>query len=251
MDFVKMEGLGNDFIVVDGPLDPTSGEIAAWCDRRRGIGADGVLAVTPVDESRVRMQYWNADGSPAEMCGNGLRCVARYAHGRGLVAAPEFSVLTAVGERPVSVHPDGTVRASLGPVAPSGIDPLEMAGYVLDSVSVGNPHAVTIVDDCYTVPVDAVGPVVEGDSHFPNRTNVEFATVIARDRIALRVWERGVGETLACATGAVAAVAVAHGRGLVDAAVTVELPGGPLGVEMVDGRAWIEGPASFVFAGTI
>jgi diaminopimelate epimerase len=110
---------------------------------------------------------------------------------------------------------------------------------------------VAVVDDCYAVPVSAVGPIVEGDPHFPHRTNVEFATVVAKDRIDLRVWERGVGETLACGTGAVAAVAVAHARGLAAPRVRVLLPGGPLDVEIVSGEAWIEGPARTVFAGTI
>jgi diaminopimelate epimerase len=251
MDFVKMEGLGNDFIVTDGPIHPAPAEVAGWCDRRRGIGGDGLLAVTPLDEGRIRMQYWNADGSPAEMCGNGLRCVARYAAERGLVAGPGFSVQTPVGERTVEVRPDGGVRASLGPVEDTGVPAFELAGYHFEPVAVGNPHAVAMVTDCYSVPVEAVGPIVEGDPHFPQRTNVEFATVVGRNRIDLRVWERGVGETLACGTGAAAAVAVALRRGLSDPAVTVMLPGGALQVELVGGEAWIEGPATFVFSGSI
>jgi diaminopimelate epimerase len=249
MEFVKMEGLGNDFVVVAGPFHPEAADVARWCDRRRGIGADGILAVSPVAERRVRMQYWNADGSAAEMCGNGLRCVARYAVDRGLAPGPDLVVLTAVGERPATVRPDGTVRAFLGSVS-TGAD-VELAGYDLLTVSVGNPHAVAFVDDCYAVPVGAVGPIVEGDPEFPQRTNVEFATVSSRDRIDLRVWERGVGETLACGTGAVAAAAAAGSRGLVDDTVTVLLPGGPLRVEIVEGEAWIEGPATVVFEGTI
>ncbi len=250
MDFVKMEGLGNDFIVVDGPLHPSGTDVASWCRRRTGIGADGLLAVAP-GAGAVHMQYWNADGSPAEMCGNGLRCVARYAHRRGLVDAPAFTVLTAVGERAVIVREDATVRASLGPVGFDDPGPLEIAGYRLESVSVGNPHAVAFVEDCYSVPVDALGPIVEGDPHYPQRTNVEFATAVARDRIHLRVWERGVGETLACGTGAVAAAAAAYRRGVTDSRVTVVLPGGALDVEIADDEAWIEGPATFVFSGTI
>lgn len=250
MDFVKMEGLGNDFVVVEGPLHPAPADVAAWCHRRLGIGADGLLAVAPLEGGRVRMQYWNADGSAAEMCGNGLRCVARFAVDRGMVAGPAFSVLTPVGERAVEVHPDG-VRACLGPVGPAGVADLDLAGYHLEAVSVGNPHAVAIVPDCYAVPVGAVGPIVEGDPHFPQRTNVEFVTVAGRDRIDVRVWERGVGETLACGTGAAAAAYAAHARGLTGPRVAVALPGGELGVELLDGEAWLEGPVATVFSGRL
>ena len=249
MEFVKMEGLGNDFVVIRGPLQPTGDEVQRWCDRRLGIGADGVLVVTAVDDQSVGMEYWNADGSAAEMCGNGLRCVARYSVDRGLVPGPEFGVSTDAGRRRVIVGPLA-VRAELGSVQAGG-DSVELAGYDLATVSVGNPHAVTFVDDCYAVPVQAVGPVVEGDPRYPNRTNVEFATVISTDRMALRVWERGVGETLACGTGAAAAVAEAHRSGRTGPSVTVVLPGGELLVEIVEGTAWIEGPANTVFAGSL
>jgi diaminopimelate epimerase len=250
MDFVKMEGLGNDFVVLRGPLSPTAPDIAAWCDRRRGIGADGLLVVTPLGPGRVRMQYWNADGSPAEMCGNGLRCVGRYAVAEGLAAGPDLVVETAVGERPVRVSA-GAVRALVGEFAEAAIPPFDLAGYHLESVSMGNPHAVAFVDDCYAVPVSAVGPIVEGDPRFPQRTNVEFATVVSSRRLDLRVWERGVGETLACGSGAAAAAALAHRRGLTGPRVTVMLPGGPLDVEVEGDRVWIEGPAVMVFRGAI
>lgn len=249
MDFVKMEGLGNDFVVVRGPYEPDPETVAAWCDRRHGIGADGVLVVTSLSGGSVRMGYWNADGSPAEMCGNGLRCVARYAYAEGLVHAPDFTVETPVGARSVSVTAGGA-RVELGPVDTTGAV-TALAGYDLASVSVGNPHAVAFVDDCYAVPVAAVGPVVEGDAAYPERTNVEFATVVTPDRIALRVWERGVGETLACGTGAAATVAEALRSGRTGSAVTVLLPGGELQVEIVAGIAWIEGPARESFRGVV
>lgn len=248
MDFLKMQGLGNDFVVLVGPRDVTTAEVAAWCDRRRGIGADGVLVATP-GEGTVRMEYWNADGSPAEMCGNGLRCVARLAHDRGWAAGPSFVVETSAGPRPVTVGAKGRVRALLGKAADAGIPPFDVAGFHVEPVSMGNPHAVIVVDDCYATPVDAVGPLVEGDPAFPDRTNVEFLTVASRDRLALRVWERGVGETLACGSGAAAAVVVANRRGLTEAAVTVDLLGGPLEVEVADDGVWIEGPAEYVFEG--
>jgi len=251
MDFLKMEGLGNDFVVLRGPLAPSAADVAAWCDRRRGIGADGVLVVTPRGPGRVRMQYWNADGSPAEMCGNGLRCVGRYAVAEGLASGPDVVVETVVGEHPVQVPADGPVRALLGEVTASAVPPFDLAGYHLESVSVGNPHAVAFVDDCYAVPVGAVGPIVEGDPHFPERTNVGFATVVSSRRLDLRVWERGVGETLACGSGAAAAAALAHRRGLTGPRVTVMLPGGPLEVEVEGARVWIEGPARAVFRGSM
>jgi diaminopimelate epimerase len=249
MDFVKMEGLGNDFVVVEGPSAPTAEEVGRWCDRRRGIGADGVLVVTPSNGNSVAMDYWNADGTPAEMCGNGLRCVARYSVERGLATSDEFMVTTSLGPRRVEVGPS-EVRVELGPVEALG-GSFELAGYDLASVLVGNPHAVAFVEDCYAVPVTAVGPVIEGDSHYPERTNVEFATVIDRSRIALRVWERGVGETQACGTGAAAAVAEAHRSGRTGPSVTVLLPGGELKVEIVESIAWIEGPATIVFSGSL
>ncbi len=252
MDFVKMQGLGNDFVVVATGQDVRPDDVAAWCDRRRGIGADGVLRVSGGHGDPVRMEYWNADGSAAEMCGNGLRCVARYAHDRGLVAAPAFTVDTAAGPRPVQVRPDGTVRAQLGTPAPSPVPAFDVAGYHVEPISMGNPHAVIVVDDCYATPVEAVGPIVEGDPRFGDRTNVEFLTVTSRDRLALRVWERGVGETLACGTGAAAAATIARQRGLAKPKVTVDLLGGPLVVETAgDGSVWIEGPAEYSFRGVV
>ena len=250
MDFVKMEGLGNDFVVLAGPVEISAADVAAWCDRRRGIGADGVLVVSALDRRAVRMEYWNADGSPAEMCGNGLRCVARYAIDHDLVDDKSFTVESPAGPRWVEVGEGGSVRAELGPITQAG-EAVELAGYSLVPVSVGNPHAVAIVEDCYSVPVTAVGPIVEGDPGFPQRTNVEFATVVDSERIDLRVWERGVGETLACGSGAAAAAVVAHAAGLTGDRTTVVLPGGPLQVELVDGSAWITGPARTVFAGRL
>lgn len=247
MDFVKMEGLGNDFVVFDGPLEVAPEQVAAWCDRRRGIGADGVLVVSP--GSDVRMEYWNADGSAAEMCGNGLRCVALHAVRRGMVAGNSFTVETPVGPRQAIVEGD-SVRVELGPYEVEDRQ-VELAGYVLTPVKVGNPHAVAFVGDPRTVPLDAAGPLVEGDPAFPGRTNAEFATVVASDLIDLRVWERGAGATLACGTGAAATVAAAHAAGFTGPRVTVNLPGGPLTVELIEGTAWIEGPAKVVFEGTL
>ena len=249
MEFVKMEGLGNDFVVIAGPADPYPQEIAEWCDRRRGIGADGVLAVTRLSGTRIRMRYWNADGGAAEMCGNGLRCVARYAYDNGLVDDVSFTVETPVGMRPVHIRPDGSVRAFLG--KPSSGRELEIDGRTLHTVEIGNPHAISWVDDPNTAPVREVGPILETADPFPHGTNVEFATISGPNRIDVRVWERGVGETLACGTGAAATAYLAHEQGYVDASVSMRLRGGTLQVDLDDDGVWIEGPANTVYRGEI
>jgi diaminopimelate epimerase len=246
MKFVKMEGLGNDFVVVEGPADIDPDDVAAWCDRRRGVGADGVLEVSSIDSGTVRMRYWNADGSVAEMCGNGLRCVTRYAYDRGWTDGPDFHVETTPGRLPVQVLDDEQVRVMIGSVTMGNDHVIDGRNY--RAVSVGNPHAVTFVDDPAAAPVREVGPQVEHAVVFPEGANVEFVT--AEDGcLRLRVWERGVGETLACGTGAVAAAAAAHQRGDVGTDVPVDLPGGRLRVELIDGQAWITGAARYVFEG--
>lgn len=244
--FLKMEGLGNDFVVLEGPREVSSTQVQAWCDRRWGIGADGVLVVTPLGGNRVRMEYWNADGSPAEMCGNGLRCVARLAYDRGWVDQPAFPVLTPVGEREARVGEQVTVQLGM-PEADQ--DPLELAGWTTLPVTVGNPHAVLFVDDPAEVSVEELGRRLGTDPVFPNGANVEFAAVRAPDLIELRVWERGVGETLACGSGAAAAVAAAHRLNRVESRTTVRLPGGDLVVTLDERGAWLTGPANYVFEG--
>lgn len=254
MDFLKMEGLGNDFVVLEGE-PPDRETIRRLCDRRTGVGADGVLLVGPASRppAALRMEYWNADGSPAEMCGNGLRCAARYGYQRGWTGGADFIVETPMGERRAQI-PDPerpeTCRVELGEYEVQGEIAIDGREFFL--ASVGNPHAVTLVDDPELAPVGEVGPRVENHPAFPDRINVGFA---APDRdgagLRLRVWERGAGETRACGTGAAAAVAVAVGRGLAESPVTVRLPGGPLLVELTGGRAWLTGPARTVFRGSV
>jgi diaminopimelate epimerase len=249
VEFLKMEGLGNDFVVIASDASPTRDDVVAWCDRRRGIGGDGVLVASPA-EGGVRMRYWNADGSTAATCGNGVRCVARLAVDREWVSPGSFTVFTDAGPTPVAADVTGDVRAHLGVPSPPGPD-IEIAGYTFSTVSLGNPHAVTIVPDPFAFPVSAVGPIVEGDPAFPERTNVEFVAAIDRSRLAARIWERGVGETLASGTGGAAAAVVAHRAGLAEAAVTVELAGGKLRVEIGADGVWTEGPAVSVFSGNL
>ncbi|NNC93380.1 MAG: diaminopimelate epimerase [Acidimicrobiia bacterium] len=251
MKFVKMEGLGNDFVVFEGPLAPTAAEIAAWCDRRRGIGADGVLVATRLDSDRVRMEYWNADGGRAEMCGNGLRCVARFAHDRGWTDGRSFTVETDLGDHAVKVKHSGRVRALLGRVEAPEHAVMSVVGTDVHPMGMGNPHAVLFVENTTEAPVKTLGPVIEVAEQFPDRTNVEFVEVKDRTRIEVRTWERGVGETLACGTGAGAAAVVANREGLADGAITVGLLGGDLDVEIDGETVWMEGPASYVFEGQL
>ena len=250
MDFVKMQGLGNDFVVVTGPVELSTETIVAWCDRRFGVGADGVLEVTPVAEDRVRMRYWNADGGEAEMCGNGLRCVARHARDRGWVTTSELTVETATGDMPAQLLDNGSVRALVGEPRLLG-SPIEFGDVLLHPVGVGNPHAVVFVDDPAVAPVRVLGPRVEVDPRFPNRTNVEFVTPRGSAAIEMRIWERGVGETMASGTGATAgAFAAVNYRG-VTPPVRVGLPGGELVIEFDGANAWMVGPATTVYTGTI
>ena len=251
MKFVKMEGLGNDFVLVEGPLDPTPDQVMAWCDRRRGIGADGVLVATQIDDGRVGMAYWNGDGGRAEMCGNGLRCVARYAFDQGWTSEPTFTVQTDLGDYPVTVGEDGRVRALLGNAEAPDQSLMSVAGADVRPMSMGNPHAVLLVENTIEAPVKTLGPVIEVAEQFPDHTNVEFVEVTDRTRIEVRTWERGVGETLACGTGAGAAAVVANREGLVDGSVTVGLLGGDLDVEIDGSVVWMEGPATYVFEGDV
>ncbi len=250
MDFVKMQGLGNDFIVFDGPFVPRPVDIVQWCERRTGIGADGVLVIEPTSSDHIAMRYWNADGGEAEMCGNGLRCVALLAHERGWVTGRSFVVDSAVGAHPVSVG-DGSVRAFVGVPQVHRTETLSIGDTEFHPMSIGNPHAVTFVDDVDEAPVHDVGPVVENDSLFPDRTNVEFVQILEGGGISARIWERGVGETQASGTGATASAYIAHTVHGVDQPVAVHLRGGVLSISFDEAGAWMDGPAEIVFSGSV
>jgi len=248
-----MEGLGNDFVVVE-EFTPDAEQVRAWCDRRLGIGADGVLSVSRSDQAGavVRMGYWNSNGSPAEMCGNGLRCVARYVFDRGWTQANTFGAETPVGLRQVEIMSDGLVRAELGPYRLGYL--VEACGFSFTSVEVGNPHAVAFMADeaaLAKADLDSIGPAMQEHPAFPEGVNVEMVAALSAGVWQVRVWERGVGETRACGTGAAAVAAVAATRGVEMASVGIRLPGGELGVELIEGVAWIRGPAVQVFEGTI
>ncbi len=270
MDFVKVQGLGNDFLVFDGPFTPSHDEVRRWCDRRMGVGADGVLVIAPSDAGGVTMRYWNADGSEAEMCGNGLRCVARLAYDRGWVDAPEFVVQSAVGDHPVVVKGD-VVRAFVGTPQGYRTDTLKVADQEVHPLSIGNPHAVLFVDDVDDADVEGIGPRIENDAMFPDRTNVEFVQVVSGQPddgdeddgeedpdeevgpsvVRARIWERGVGETMASGTGATASAYMAYRvHGLMDP-ITVQLLGGDLVIDFDESGAWMEGPTAVVFSGSV
>ena len=253
MEFLKMEALGNDFIMVEG-FTPDPGEVQAWCDRRRGIGADGVLVISGPDRSgaAARMSHWNSDGSVAESCGNGLRCVARYVFDRGWADDRAFIVETPTGRSGVEVMTDGSVRAELGLYRIG--DSVTASGYRFVSASVGNPHAVTFLEESAGidgVDLGEIGSLLQDHPAFPEGVNVEFAAPLEQGVFRVRVWERGVGETRACGTGAAAVAAVAHAQGRSGPAVEIRYPGGDLGVEIAGEAAWIRGPAVPVFAGII
>ena len=241
--FTKMQGLGNDFIVVPGQVGLSAEEIIELCDRHFGIGADGVLVVSRGDD--IRMEYWNADGSPAEMCGNGLRCVARYAYDKGWAMDRNFPIRTPMGVRGVRVL-DDTIEVELGRVSMAGHTEINGDRYHL--ILVGNPHAVVVVEDPEATDVETIGPKVERDAQFKGGTNVEFAS-FQNDRVTLRVWERGVGETLSCGTGMVAAAFVATETDKFESPITVAMHGGDGQVDFRDGVAWLSGPADYVFTG--
>jgi diaminopimelate epimerase len=259
MRFSKLHATGNDFLVrlaLDAPprkLAPAA--VAAVCDRHRGIGADGLITITPnVDGADCTMSLVNADGGAAEMSGNGIRCLAWVAARAGLGTTDTLVVDTDAGRRTVALTraADATVVAAevdMGAVTLGERDVHVSVGtteYAGDVASVGNPHLVCFVDDPDLVPVTNHGPRIERDPRFPDRTNVEFVGVNARDALIMRVWERGAGETLSCGTGACAAAAVAHARGFVDTDVRVSVRGGELHVALGD-TVRLGGPVVHVF----
>jgi diaminopimelate epimerase len=272
--FAKYVATGNDFVMLtdlddERPLD--ADEVVALCDRRTGIGADGVIRVVRADrhDAAFLMDYRNADGSPAEMCGNGARCVGRLARDAGLTEAEEFGLVTGGGVRRVRSLADGRVAVEMGaPAFERGRVPMRgpsagtFMGEPLDlgdgttvkatAVSMGNPHLVLFVEEVPArIDVGRLGPELERHELFPERTNVEFALIV-EDGIEARVWERGSGETMACGSGACAIVVAANEAGLLPARAVVRFPGGPLEVERrSDGEVVLTGEARRVFAGAV
>jgi diaminopimelate epimerase len=267
--FSKMHGAGNDFVVLDWRRQTTAlpATFAVWlADRRRGVGCDQVLTIEAPRSPAAVLAYgiWNADGSPARQCGNGARCVAAWARRAGLVSTADLLMDSPAGpvrarfvddqvevERETPVfQPDALPFLGEGP---PGVATIDGRAWQFGLVSMGNPHAVIEVDDVDAVAVARIGTALQADPRFPASCNVGFAGVLDRGRIRLRVFERGVGETLACGSGACAAVAWLRREGRVDAEVEVALPGGRLQIGWSGGSAPLRmrGPATFVFEGEI
>jgi diaminopimelate epimerase len=272
LTFTKMHGLGNDFIVIDAiarPFSLDADQITQLADRHFGIGFDQLLVVEAPASTDMDFSYriFNADGGEVEQCGNGARCFARYVHEKGLTDKREIRVGTLSGVIVLHITDNGRVRVDMGrpQLAPEQIPfkaeqqassyELEVAGQLvtISAVSMGNPHAVQQVVDISTAPVATQGPLIEHHERFPQRVNAGYMQVIDRQSIHLRVWERGAGETLACGTGACAAVVAGIIQGLLDDTVTVNLAGGTLQIEWAgdDAPVMMTGPAAFVFEGTL
>jgi len=283
LQFVKMHGLGNDFVLFEDlaeELDFAPEAIAWFCDRHFGVGADGLILVLPAttDEADYYMAYYNGDGSVAEMCGNGVRCFAKYCADHGLIPQDrnEMVVETLGGLKPIQITRAydetlylATVDMGEPILKPADIPtnmrcggnddmaiscPLETSVGTFDvtPVSMGNPHCVLWVDDVDEADVETIGPVIEAHEMFPARTNVEFAQLMDDGSIRLRVWERGCAETLACGTGACATLVVASLTARVGREATIELPGGELAIRWAeDNHVYMTGPAVEVFSGSI
>jgi len=276
MNFTKMHGLGNDFIVVAGEqaLPERVSELAIeLCNRFFGIGADGLVYILPSEQADFRMRIINSDGSEAEQCGNAIRCVAKYVYDNGLTDKDQITIETlgAGVQRVQLTIEDGkvaTVRVDMGEPVLSGLQvpttvdldrvvdhPIEVEGrqFRFTAVSMGNPHCVIYVDDAKEFDLQQWGPKLETHPLFPRKINVEFVTVNSRQQADMRVWERGAGPTLACGTGACATVVASVLNGWTDRTATVSLKGGDLLIEWseADNHVYMTGPAAEVFRGTV
>lgn len=276
MKFTKMHGAGNDYVYVncfeETVSDPAATAIKV-SNRNFGIGSDGLILIMPSDKADVRMRMFNSDGSESEMCGNGIRCVAKYAYDHGIVAKTEITAETGAGILTLQLFPNAEnkvdrVRVNMGPprlsreeIPMNGTPVAQVVAEeltVLDKtfkitcVSMGNPHCIIYVDDVDTFPVTTYGPLIENHQLFPRRTNVEFIQIISRTEVKQRTWERGAGETLACGTGASAVCVAGVLNNVTDRKILNHLTGGDLELEWVEnGPVFMTGPAAEVFNGEI
>lgn len=274
MRFTKMEGLGNDYVYINAFEEEIHNPAALAVEMSRphfGCGSDGLILIKPSQKADFCMEMYNNDGSYSEMCGNGVRCVAKYCHDRGLTDRTEFTIESGgqIKVMHLNLREDGTtesVRVDMGMPEldgariPSTAEGCPVIGhriavaeseYAFTLVNMGNPHAVTFVENPDHAPVTTHGPLLECHPDFPEKANIEFVQVISQDYIRMRVWERGTGETLACGTGACACAVACALNGLCGRKVDVELPGGVLHIEWneADGHVYMTGPAEFVYDG--
>lgn len=274
--FTKMHGAGNDYIYVncfEEKVEDINATAKAVSDRHFGIGSDGLVLICPSDKADFRMDMYNSDGTQAEMCGNATRCVGKYVHDRGLTDKTTVTLETLAGIKILKLNLDEngeveTVCVNMGQpeLVPKNIpidseldrfiqQPVEIDGkeYLVTGVSMGNPHAVTYIDDTDSFEIEKIGPKFENHKLFPRRINTEFAQIVDRHTIKMRVWERGAGETLACGTGACATMVAANLSKLVDDEADLILVGGTLHIrwDKEENNIYMTGPAKFVFDGTI
>jgi diaminopimelate epimerase len=274
MKFTKMQGTGNDFIVIDC-MERENEDLKQLapklCNRHFGIGADGIIMILPSASEDIKMRIINSDGSEAEMCGNGIRCFAKYVYTRGIINKEKIRVETLAGTivpeiifkngKPDMVKVDmGEPRLKRSDIPMEGPEgevinePLYLDGieYRITCVSMGNPHCVIFTDDVNAIPIREIGPGIENHKLFPQKTNVEFIQVLNQGEIKMKVWERGAGETLACGTGACASGVASYLNKKTGRRIIVHLPGGDLLVEwMDDNHIYMTGPAEEVFTGEI
>ena len=278
MKFTKMHGCGNDYIYIDGAAQLISeadkpGVVRFLSDRHFGVGGDGVIFINPSDEADFEMEMYNADGSRSEMCGNGIRCVAKYVYDKGLTDQRQLSIVSAGSVKYLELTVDqenkvSGVKVNMGkpvlepasiPVALSGeraVDvPIRVGGgeYRMTCVSMGNPHAVVFVENVGEMDLEQIGPLFEGHEWFPNRVNTEFVEIVDRRHVKMRVWERGTGETLACGTGCCATAVACVLNGLTEDQVTVRVLGGEIRItwDREENLVYMTGPAATVFEGEI
>ena len=272
LQFAKMHGLGNDFVIFDAVNQDVhlSGEQLRWiADRRLGVGCDQILVVKSANDIDVDFNYqiYNSNGEEVEQCGNGARCIGKFVKFNGLTNKSLINIKTISGVYRINLRDDSLVTVDMGapifkpkeiPFTVASTSPsykLEVEGQQIEigAVSMGNPHAVIQVDDIDNAPVTTLGPKIEAHSMFPNKTNVGFMQVLDSQHITLRVFERGVGETSACGTGACAAVAVGQAQDLLDTEVNVKLPGGNLQIECKNPSepVFMTGPAQLSFEGSL
>ena len=254
--FTKMHGCGNDYVVIDGfnkniQLSPE--QISFMCKTHFGIGSEGLLIVEKSNKADFKMRMFNIDGTEAEMCGNGIRCISRFAYDENIIKEKKIIVETKAGLKQVELifknNNVEDVKVNMGKA--EFLENSTNNEYDLHCVSVGNPHAVMIVDNVKDFPVIELGPKIETHKAFPNKTNVEFVEIVNKNLVNLRVWERGCGETFACGTGSCATVAVLNKLNLIDKNCIVKLKGGDLKIELVNDEIFMTGNAVKVFVGEI